>query len=449
VKLKSPFIASSIGKVVARVSRLKGGHGSALPGLVVERLAPDFLHDVLGKLSRGVVVVSGTNGKTTTTKMTVELLRAAGLKVFTNPSGSNFTRGVASSAILEMKRGKLDADIAVVELDEAHAVHFVNKIAPKCALLLNVMRDQLDRFGEIDTTAGFLQKVATKTTDTVILNREDPRIAAISAKKTVFFGYSAGVSSSFPNDDELYGLKSVKSTIPASVILEKINGDNVTFNIGKTKLELKGAHNAFNAAGALALTKEILNSPSPSHSLRGSGIDSVRSERFARNKSEDDTMCEAEDDNLSFNAKKMLKALSEIKPAFGRGESFNINGASLELILVKNPSGFRIVLGSQYNPNAQTMICINDQYADGRDMSWLWDVDLSMIKRVAMVSGVRGYDMALRLACQNIEFGRVETDLDVALADFLNQNPDKPKQIFTTYTAMLHMRKILKKEYMK
>ena len=396
---------------MARASRLRGGHGSALPGLVAERIAPNFLRDVLGRLPRGVVVVSGTNGKTTTTKMTVELLRAAGLKVFTNPSGSNFTRGVASSAIAEMRWGRLDADIAVVELDEAHAVHFVNKIAPKYTLLLNVLRDQLDRFGEIDTTASYLQKVAAATTDTVILNREDPRIADITAKKTVFFGYSNAVSQLFPNDDELYGLKIARSPKPASIVLEKIDGEKVTFNIGATRLELRGAHNAFNAAGALALTKKILGA--------------------------------------EFDSKKILAALSDIKPAFGRGESFSVNGVSLELILVKNPSGFRIVLGSQYNPAASTMIAINDQYADGRDVSWLWDVDLSCIKRVAMVSGVRAYDMALRLGCQNITINHVDTDLDTALTRFLGDHPDQPKQIFTTYTAMLQMRKVLKKEYKK
>jgi len=407
--VKSPLLVSFIGRAVSCISRLKGGHGSALPGLVAERIAPNFLYDVLSKLPRGVVVISGTNGKTTTTKMTVELLRAAGLKVFTNPSGSNFTRGVASSAIAEMRRGKLDADIAVVELDEAHAVHFVNKIAPKYALLLNVLRDQLDRFGEIDTTAGFLRKIAEKTTDTVILNREDPRITDIAARKTVFFGYSPNVSTLFPNDDELYGLKNVKSKRSASVILQEIAGDAITFNIGTTKLKLRGAHNAFNAAGALALTKEILGK--------------------------------------EFDAKKMLKALSEIQPAFGRGESFDINGVPLELILVKNPSGFRIVLGSQYKPKTLTMIAINDQYADGRDMSWLWDVDLAMLKRVEVVSGVRAYDMALRLNHQNVEVNNVDTNLSEALTHFLNENPDQPKQIFATYTAMLHMRKILKKEY--
>jgi UDP-N-acetylmuramyl tripeptide synthase len=193
--------------------------------------------------------------------------------------------------------------------------------------------------------------------------------------------------------------------------LEKLEGDTATFNLGQAKLKLRGAHNAFNATGALALTQEILGD--------------------------------------EFDSEKMLKTLSEIKPAFGRGESFHVHGAPVELILVKNPSGFRIVLGSQYNPKTSTMIAINDQYADGRDVSWLWDVDLRVMKNVAMVSGVRAYDMALRLSCQNIEIGRVEPDLTVALADFLNSNPGQPKQIFTTYTAMLHMRKILKKEYMK
>ena len=115
--MSSTIFISLIGKTVAKISRLKGGHGSALPGLVVEKIDPHFLRNILAELPHGVVVISGTNGKTTTTKMVVKLLRAAGLKVFTNDSGSNFTRGVTSSALREMRRGKLDADIAVLELD--------------------------------------------------------------------------------------------------------------------------------------------------------------------------------------------------------------------------------------------------------------------------------------------------------------------------------------------
>jgi UDP-N-acetylmuramyl tripeptide synthase len=373
--------------------------------LVVEKVSPHFLRDALTNLPYGVVVISGTNGKTTTTKIVVELLRAAGLKVFTNPSGSNFTRGIASVAALEMRRGRLDADIAVVELDEAHAVHFVRQVPPKYSLILNVLRDQLDRFGEIDTTAKLLAKVANQTTGTVVLNREDPLVAAITANRKVYFGYSGSVATLFPNDDELYSTKkrSSASQPDATVKLDELDGSTATFNIGSSELLLRGAHNALNAAAALALVREILGD--------------------------------------KFEADESLAALSQVQPAFGRGESFTINGQPLELILVKNPSGFRISLASQNDPNAATMIAINDQYADGRDMSWLWDVDFSKLSSVAMISGVRAYDMALRLETSGINVGAVETDLTVAVDQFLT---DRPMQIYATYTAMLKIRKALK-----
>lgn len=403
--MKSLLLSSSLGKIVSKASRLRGGHGSALPGLVVEKVSPHFLRDTLTNLPYGVVVISGTNGKTTTTKIVVELLRAAGLKVFTNPSGSNFTRGIASVAALEMRRGRLDADIAVVELDEAHAVHFVRQVPPKYSLILNVLRDQLDRFGEIDTTAKLLAKVANQTTGTVVLNREDPLVAAITANRKVYFGYSGSVATLFPNDDELYSTKkrSSASQPDATVTLDELDGSTATFNIGSSELLLRGAHNALNAAAALALVREILGD--------------------------------------TFEADESLAALSQVQPAFGRGESFTINGQPLELILVKNPSGFRISLASQNDPNAATMIAINDQYADGRDMSWLWDVDFSKLSSVAMISGVRAYDMALRLETSGINVGAVETDLTVAVDQFLT---DRPMQIYATYTAMLKIRKALK-----
>lgn len=404
--MKSLFVSSLIGEIVAKISRLKGGHGSALPGLVVEKIDPNFLKKALNDLPYGVVVISGTNGKTTTTKIVVELLRAAGLEVFTNPSGSNFTRGVVSSAISEMRRGKLKADIAVLELDEAHAVHFVSQVAPDYTLILNVLRDQLDRFGEIDTTAKLLQKVAAKTKKTVILNREDPLVLAMSADDKQFFGYSEKVAKFFPNDDEIYSEKKRSKKPKALITLDEVDDDLAIYNIGQAKLKLRGAHNALNAAAALSLVKVILR------------------------------------DNFNTNA--MLKSLAKVEPAFGRGESFIIDGQPLELILVKNPSGFRISLASQNNPRAATMIAINDRHADGRDMSWLWDVDFSMFNEVEMVSGVRAFDMTLRLEYQNISAKEVEPDLKLALTDFLKSSSGQPKQIFASYTAMLDLRKMIK-----
>ncbi len=199
----------ALGRAARLATRFRGGSGSAFPGLVVERADPHFLARTLKQLPRGVVVVSGTNGKTTTTKMVVELLRGQGLRVVTNRSGSNFTRGVVASLLGEVNAfGRLRADIAVLELDEAHAVHFVRAVRPQYSLLLNVMRDQLDRFREIDTTSRLLRTIAEHTSDGVVLNREDHRVAAIAdslqGPEVSFFGLGPAVKHHFPSDDDLH-----------------------------------------------------------------------------------------------------------------------------------------------------------------------------------------------------------------------------------------------------
>jgi UDP-N-acetylmuramyl tripeptide synthase len=416
--MSKPYV-TLLGKAVRRIAQLRGG-GSALPGLFVEKIDPSFIKRTLADLPQGIIVVSGTNGKTTTTKMVVELLESQGLKVFTNRTGSNFTRGVAAALLGEVDNsGHLDADIAVLELDEAHAVHFVNAIPPRYSLLLNVMRDQLDRFGEIDTTAKLLQEIAKKTTDTVVLNREDPRVAAIatllSSQKIVYFGLSPVTRRLFPNDDDM------RTSVPGSAtkmpeadtVLHSLKDNQATFVIdGKqatTSLELQGAYNIYNAAAALALARTVV----------GKNIDE----------------------------EKLISTLSKIQPAFGRGEVLTIGGQPLELVLVKNPSGFRLSLSSFKPEGYKTMVAINDNYADGRDMSWLWDVDFDSLKEqgVAEVTGIRAYDMALRLQYDEIVVSHVETNISEALRHFISSNGDQPKRIFCTYTAMLHLRRDLSK----
>lgn len=402
-----------LGKTVRGLARLRGG-GSALPGLVVERIDPNFIKDTLASLPLGVVIISGTNGKTTTTKMVVELLESQGLKVFTNRTGSNFTRGVAAALLGEVNyAGKLNADIAVLELDEAHAVHFVRVIPPRYSLILNVMRDQLDRFGEIDTTAGLLQTIASATSDTVILNREDGRIAALQNKlinqRVRFFGLADSLLATFPSDDQLHGGVARLKTAKADVVLEAFKHQTATFRIDEelisTPLQLNGIYNVYNSAAALTLVRAILG-----------------------------------DD---INQPTLIKKLSQITPAFGRGESFTIDGKPLELVLVKNPSGFRLGLQSFTPTGYATMIAINDNYADGRDMSWLWDVSFESLKDsgVEQVSGIRAYDMALRLQYDEVPLSDVTPNLAKALKRFLADNTHKPKRIYCTYTAMLALRK--------
>lgn len=405
-----------LGKAVRRVARLRGGNGSALPGLFVEHIDPNFTKRILDTLPHGVVLVSGTNGKTTTTKIIVELLEGQGLRVFTNRTGSNFSRGVAAALLSEISlNGKLKADIAVLELDEAHAVHFVRSIAPRHTLLLNVMRDQLDRFGEIDTTAKLLATIAKHTTGSLTLNREDPRIATIAdlVPKTVsqrYFGLSPQLTTQFPNDDNLHEKSSPANTQPrADVTLDSFESSSATFIVDDkkytTKLKLTGVYNLFNAAAALATVRNVLG----------------------------DTA----------NVSQLVATLSNVKPAFGRGETITVNGQPLELVLVKNPSGFRLGLTSFPPKGYVTMITVNDNYADGRDMSWLWDVPFDSLQPagVDMVSGIRAYDMALRLDYDNVPVKSVVLDIKQSLQDFMTTHPNKPKRIFCTYTAMLALRK--------
>src|SRR5437879_4744262 len=159
-----------LGKFVLAALRVIGRRGNALPGLVVEKVFPRFLPRAMARLPQGVVVVTGTNGKTTTTKMTAAVL-AQRYRVLTNDTGSNFVRGAITATIEHASwTGRLDHDVAVFELDEAWAVRFVGVVPPRRTLLLNVMRDQLDRFGEIDTTAALLGKVAAATSGDVVLN---------------------------------------------------------------------------------------------------------------------------------------------------------------------------------------------------------------------------------------------------------------------------------------
>lgn len=411
-------LVTILGKAVRGITRLRGG-GSALPGLVVERIDPNFIKRTLDNLPYGVVVISGTNGKTTTTKIIVELLRSQGIKVFTNRTGSNFSRGVAAALLGDINiKGQLDADIAVLELDEAHAISFVDRIPPRYSLILNVMRDQLDRFGEIDYITNLLRHIADVTTETVVLNREDARVASIAKsldhQKVSYFGLEDKLLHLFPSDDNLHSnLQKTRNSIKADVILSKMIGNSATFIIDgqkvNTKLKLTGTYNVFNAAAAIALVREIIG------------------------------------DKL--NQAKLIDTLSNITPAFGRGEKLSLNGKPIEIVLVKNPSGFQLGLGS-FSPSGYiTMIAINDNYADGRDMSWLWDVSFTSLKKsgIRQVSGVRAYDMALRLQYDEVPIKYVETNLKKALKQFVDSAPKTPKRIFCTYTAMLVIRHELSK----
>jgi UDP-N-acetylmuramyl tripeptide synthase len=400
-----------LGKLTLLALRALGRRGTALPGLLVEKVFPGFLAKKLAQLPLGVVVVTGTNGKTTTTKMVATIL-AQQYRVLTNDTGGNFVRGVITSLVQASTwRGTTPADVAVLELDEAHAVRFCDVYQPEHLLLLNVLRDQLDRFGEIDTTAQILGKVAAKTTRHVVLNRDDPRLVALApglAADVSYFGVAPSLRELFPTDEEMYGVDVTISDIPAAAELESLRlgtTTDLTLRIGdideQIRLQAEGAHNAQNAAGAAAVALAL-------------GLD----------------------------PHTIAAGLRAVEPAFGRGQSFTIDGRRVVLQLVKNPAGFRQCLQTVDGlaPSA-TVITINDDYADGRDMSWLWDVQFAPSLQgksgYLVTGGTRATDMALRLHYDGVETDEVVEDLEKAVdTAMFHVKPDETVVVFATYTAM-------------
>lgn len=422
------------GKAVRAASRLRGG-GSALPGLVAERIDPGFLAHALAGVPGGIVVVTGTNGKTTTTKMLVAVLRAHGRTVFTNPTGSNFTRGVISSMLGELPvRGWLKADMAVLELDEAHALKFAAAVRPTHALLLNVARDQLDRFAEIDHTAKLLASLAEQATVGVVLNLDDSFVSRIRDRiaegvAVQYFGVDASIADRLPElqeqdvrfDDDFVapvagpddGLLKPSDERTFEVVFGAGGGEGgpASGTVGPLELQQRGLAAMINATAATATARMLLGD--------------------------------------AFDPASAAEALRAVTPPFGRGEVVMVDDQPLELVLVKNPAGFTVALGTYGSTPVATMIAINDNYADGRDVSWLYDVSFESLRTrgVTITSGVRGYDMALRLQYDDVPVAAVEPDLDEALDAFLAQHPDEPKRIFCTYTAMMALRRTLAARY--
>ncbi len=413
-------VAIVAGKATRAVARRRGG-GSALPGLVAERIDPQLLARTLGDLRAGVVVVSGTNGKTTTTKMLSAIIAAHGLRVFTNPTGSNFTRGVISSMLGQVPlSGRLAADIAVLELDEWHALQFAKVVRPTHALLLNVARDQLDRFAEIDTTAKLLASLAAQTSVAVVLNRDDSFVARIAGgqvpSRVGYFGVDPAIADKLPAlheaDVRVDGDFTAPEPAAADGLLHPVDerdfdilfGDEV---VGPIELRQRGLAAMLNATAATTMARTVLGS--------------------------------------RFRASAAEAALRAVAPPFGRGEVIDVDGQPLELVLVKNPAGFTVALNTYGAEPVTTMIAINDDYADGQDVSWLYDVSFESLRGngVALTTGVRAYDMALRLDYDDVAVTAVEPDLEAALERFLTAYAGQPRRIFCTYTAMMALRRTL------
>jgi UDP-N-acetylmuramyl tripeptide synthase len=384
------FLTHTPALLAGRCTRLLLHHllrrsGSALPGLVVDTVAPKLVGHALGGFPEGLVVVSGSSGKSTTTMMLVAILRAHGLTVFTNESTANLRRGI-TSAVVEAATllGRIDADIAVVEIDEGAAADMAAELEPRVVVLTNVMSDQLDRFGSTQRVVGLLARIAERATHRVVANLDDGLLVDLATTLVTpvsWFGSSSALRRSMRNGLG-YARESTTGGSSAHTVLTGATLHRAQIDSNGRHLEIvlpaRGTHFAMDAAAAIEAAVAVLG------------------ERFDTSTTEG--------------------AFADLRPVFGRGEVVQINGEEVELVLVQNRSSFQLNLDDLEPRPEQLLLAVG---SDVRDPSWLWSVQTESLGRVDMVTGSKAYDLALRLAYAGVHTDAVEPELAEALTRFL------------------------------
>jgi UDP-N-acetylmuramyl tripeptide synthase len=426
-------------RAAGALSRRSGRGGTSLPGKLLMRLEPHAIAQLAGRLGNGCAVISATNGKTTTAAMVAGILERTGARLVHNRAGANMAGGVAT-ALLDAPR---DADTGLFEVDEFWLGQVVDELRPRVLLLANLFRDQLDRYGELDTIADRWARVAAGTDAALVLNADDPIVADLGREHgATYFGVEddgmALAEMQHAADakhcrrcgapyvyDAVYlghlgryhcdscGARRPQPQIAArDVALEGVRGARflMTTPGGEREiaLPLPGLYNVYNALGAAALALAL-----------GATLDQV------------------------------ADGLRAVSPAFGRAETLLVGGRELSILLVKNPAGANEVLRTLVLEDGEhdLFAVLNDNIADGRDVSWIWDADFEVLApRVgrATCSGTRAAEMALRLKYAGVPADRlvVEPHLDTGLDRALSAGAG-PLYALPTYTAMLALRQAL------
>ena len=424
---------------LSRISRLGGG--TTLPGDVARAIDPDVLRKLSRDLKHGAIVITGTNGKTTTARLISWLAEGAGYSMVSNRTGANLIFG-ATAAALERAgaNGKLKADWGVFEIDEASLERAVDEIQPHVAIVLNLFRDQLDRYGELETIAKRIE-VALKhlpVDSRAVLNADDPRVAEIGLgleRPPLWFGLEdpsvamselphaadartcprCGASLQFDavyvGHDGVYRCPNGDFARPAPDLAAThidLNGfDSLGMGVSGVRIELPlgGLYNCYNALAAFAAGEAI-------------GLDPA------------------------FIADR----LRTFRAAFGRQERLEARGRALNLVLSKNPAGFNETLRTAVDlaGGKNFLIGLNDRKADGTDVSWIWDVDFERLRgraRVVVPAGNRAHDLAVRLKYAEVQAARPESDPGQALDALIEGTPaGETAHMLCTYTAMLDLR---------
>ncbi len=444
-RLSAAIVAGRAVAAAVRASRLGGG--TSLPGSVAQRLAPTILSDVTSALPEGVVLVSGTNGKTTTSRLLSNMFSSAHLRVLHNRSGSNLVRGIVSSVVVSTHAsGRPAADVALFETDEAALPLVLREVEPRVIVLNNLFRDQLDRYGELDTLYRAWERAlaALGARTTLAVNADDPalaRLAAGSGHDVLYFGLDAPEQASreLPHAADAAACASCRSPLEYSAVYVSHMGEYSCPGCGFSRPELDLAASDIRLEGTAATEFTVRGSYGEFRArLNVPGLYNVYNALAAI----------AGARTLGLAREAVEQGLRSFSAAFGRFERVRAEGRDLVLALVKNPVGCNEVIrmfASQPVPEP-LLIVINDRIADGRDVSWLWDADFEMLASLPgpfVTSGLRAHDMALRLkyAGVAVEQIRAVERIPQALHRAVElTSPGGTLRIMPTYTAMLELR---------
>jgi UDP-N-acetylmuramyl tripeptide synthase len=438
----------AIARTVGSLARASGrGGGTSLPGKVLLRLEPDAITTLAGRLANGCAVISATNGKTTTAALTSTILER-GHRLVHNRTGANMAGGIASTLLSAARsRGRIDGDLGLFEVDEFWLAPVCEQLRPHAVLLANLFRDQLDRYGELETIAERWAGVVPSLPPdcALVLNADDPLIADLGRERdgVVYFGIEdrtlAIPEMQHASDSKHcrrcgaayvydaiymghlgdYHCPSCGQRRPRpSVYAERITlhgSDRSTFMLvtphgsRAVLLALPGLYNVYNAVAAAALALAF-----------GTPLDDI------------------------------VAGLQGTSAAFGRAEEVPIGDQTLKLLLIKNPAGANEILRTlALEPEAiDVLALLNDMTADGRDVSWVWDADFELLTphvRGVTCSGTRAAELAVRLKYAGVDPARlrIEPDLGSALDTALRDAADGRLFALPTYTAMLALREEL------
>jgi UDP-N-acetylmuramyl tripeptide synthase len=442
----------AVARAVGGLARAAGrGGGTSLPGKLLVRMDPHAIGALARRLPQGSVVVSATNGKTTSAAMVAAVLERRGTRLVHNRAGANMAGGIASTLLGAARGGGIDGELGLFEVDELWLPALAEELAPRALLLGNLFRDQLDRYGELDTIADRWADVVAVHAGRaqLVLNADDPLVADLGRERphVTYFGVAddamalpamqhAADSKHCRRCGSAYAYEAIylghlgryhcpgcgrrrpePVVVAERVTLHGTRGATVALRTpaGAATLELPlpGLYNVYNALGATAL-------------------------------------CLA----LGVPLEEVLAGLGAVAAAFGRAETIDLGGRPLSILLVKNPAGANEVLRTlALEDGALDLLAVlNDNVADGRDVSWVWDADFELLAAPGRVrritcAGTRAAELALRLAYAGVEPERLHVvpeladALDAARAD--NPDPTHPLYALPTYTALLALRDLL------